>query len=54
MTSDRHYRGALDWDDAGEEILAQSGRQFDPGIVELFAAGEWDLRAVYEDLRLVA
>jgi HD-GYP domain-containing protein (c-di-GMP phosphodiesterase class II) len=35
MTSDRPYRGALDWDDALEEILAQSGRQFDPSIVEL-------------------
>jgi response regulator RpfG family c-di-GMP phosphodiesterase len=54
MTSDRPYREALDWDDAVEEILAQSGRQFDPSIVELFAAGERDLRAVYEDLRLVA
>jgi HD-GYP domain-containing protein (c-di-GMP phosphodiesterase class II) len=48
MTSDRSYREALEWDDAVEEILAQSGRQFDPGIVELFAAGERDLRAVYE------
>jgi len=37
-----------------DEILAQSGRQFDPAIAELFAAGELDLRAVYEDLRLVA
>jgi HD-GYP domain-containing protein (c-di-GMP phosphodiesterase class II) len=54
MTSDRPYREALGWDDAVEEILAQSGRQFDPGIVELFAAGERDLRAVYQDLRLVA
>jgi response regulator RpfG family c-di-GMP phosphodiesterase len=54
MTSDRPYRLALIWDDAVEEILAQRGRQFDPSIVELFAAGERDLRAVYEDLRLVA
>jgi response regulator RpfG family c-di-GMP phosphodiesterase len=54
MTSDRPYREALDWDDAVDEILAQSGRQFDPSIVELFAAGERELRAVYEDLRLVA
>ena len=54
MTSDRPYRHALAWDDAVDEILAQSGRQFDPTIVELFAAGELDLRAVYEDLRLVA
>ena len=54
MTSDRPYRQALTWDDAVDEILAQSGRQFDPSIVELFVTGERDLRAVYEDLRLVA
>jgi ribonuclease P protein subunit RPR2 len=54
MTSDRPYRDALDWSDAVDEILAQSGRQFDPRIVELFTAGEPELRAVYENLRLVA
>jgi response regulator RpfG family c-di-GMP phosphodiesterase len=36
------------------EIVAQGGRQFDPEIVQAFVAGEDDLRAVYEDLSLVA
>src|SRR3954453_1185076 len=54
MTSDRPYREALPWDDAVGEILDQSGRQFDPHVVGLFVAGEPELRAVYEDLRLVA
>ena len=54
MTSDRPYREALSWSDAVDEIVAQSGRQFDPRIVAAFVAGEDDLRAVYEDLSLVA
>jgi putative two-component system response regulator len=54
MTSDRPYRGALNWSDAVDEIVAQRGRQFDPTIVDAFVAGESDLRAVYEDLSLVA
>jgi HD-GYP domain-containing protein (c-di-GMP phosphodiesterase class II) len=54
MTTDRPYRPALPWDEAVEEILAQSGRQFDPQVVGAFAAGEQELRAVYEGLSLVA
>ena len=54
MTSNRPYRAALEWDDAVEEILAQSGRQFDPDVVQAFVAVESELRSVYEDLRLVA
>jgi response regulator RpfG family c-di-GMP phosphodiesterase len=54
MTSDRPYRRALGWDDAVEEILAQSGRQFDPEVVQAFVAVEDQLRGVYEDVRLVA
>jgi response regulator RpfG family c-di-GMP phosphodiesterase len=54
MTSHRPYRDALDWTDAVEEILAQSGRQFDPSVVEAFATLEPNLRAIYEDLSLVA
>jgi response regulator RpfG family c-di-GMP phosphodiesterase len=53
MTTNRPYRRAMAWDEAVEEILAQSGRQFDPGVVA-FVAGEDELRAVYEDLSLVA
>jgi response regulator RpfG family c-di-GMP phosphodiesterase len=54
MTSDRPYRNALDWPDAVDEVLAQGGRQFDPAVVDVFAARQQDLRAVYDDLSLVA
>jgi HD-GYP domain-containing protein (c-di-GMP phosphodiesterase class II) len=54
MTSHRPYRDALDWSDAVEEILVQSGRQFDPSVVEAFATLEPNLRQIYEDLSLVA
>ena len=54
MTSDRPYRPAVSWAEAVEEIVAQSGRQFDPEIVQAFVAGEHDLLAVYNDLSLVA
>ena len=36
MTSDRPYRRALDWRKAREEILTNSGVQFDPEVVEAF------------------
>jgi response regulator RpfG family c-di-GMP phosphodiesterase len=54
MTSDRPYRDALGWMDAVEEILAQSGRQFDPDIVQAFAAREAELRRAHDELSLVA
>lgn len=44
MTSDRPYRGALGWDTAREEILAQSRRQFDPQVVAAFVDCEAELR----------
>ena len=46
MTSDRPYRSALTWGAAGREIVAEAGRQFDPGVVRAFAAREASLRAV--------
>ena len=46
MTSDRPYRPAGSWDEARAEIVAQSGRQFDPHVVEAFRDGEESLRAV--------
>ncbi len=46
MTSDRPYRQALPWETAVEEIRAQSGRQFDPGVVRAFERREPGLRAV--------
>ncbi|MFN2472271.1 MAG: HD domain-containing phosphohydrolase [Gaiellaceae bacterium] len=36
MTSDRPYRRAMPWEDAGREIVKQSGRQFDPQVVRGF------------------
>jgi response regulator RpfG family c-di-GMP phosphodiesterase len=54
MTSDRPYRRAVGWEGAVEEIVAQSGRQFDPEVVRVFAASEGELRRIYDDLRLVA
>jgi response regulator RpfG family c-di-GMP phosphodiesterase len=54
MTSSRPYRAALDWSVAVEEIHAQSGRQFDPVVVQAFLTEQERLRAAYEDLSLVA
>jgi putative two-component system response regulator len=36
MTSDRPYRSALDYETAREEIVRNSGIQFDPKVVEAF------------------
>jgi HD-GYP domain-containing protein (c-di-GMP phosphodiesterase class II) len=46
MTSDRPYRQAGRWRDAGVEVLRQSGRQFDPIVVRAFRACEPDLRTI--------
>ena len=54
MTSTRPYRAALGWIVAVEEIEAQSGRQFDPDVVQAFLAEQDGLRTVYEGLSLVA
>jgi putative two-component system response regulator len=50
MTSHRPYRRALSWDTARNEILSQSGRQFDPEIVEAFQDGEPELREIKREL----
>jgi ribonuclease P protein subunit RPR2 len=50
MTSDRPYRSALEWEDAGREILAESGRQFDPDVVDAFTLGEDVLREIRQEL----
>jgi ribonuclease P protein subunit RPR2 len=47
MTSDRPYRRASNWDDAVAEIVAKSGSQFDPDVVEAFRETEPELHAVY-------
>jgi HD domain/PilZ domain len=38
MTSDRPYRKGLSYSEARVEIASQSGRQFDPAVVEAFLA----------------
>jgi ribonuclease P protein subunit RPR2 len=50
MTSDRPYRRARPWDEAAREIAAQSGRQFDPQVVEAFVEREPRFRAIHAQL----
>ena len=50
MTSDRPYRDAYPWEVAVAEITAQSGRQFDPAVVEAFRRIEPRLRRLRERL----
>ena len=50
MTSDRPYRRARPWGDAGQELIEESGRQFDPEVVQAFLEHEARLRAVRERL----
>ncbi len=45
MTSHRPYRRAIAWNVARKEILAESGKQFDPQVVEAFVECEDALRA---------
>ena len=49
MTSNRPYRMARPWKSAGDEILRQSGRQFDPRIVAAFVEREPELRAIQRE-----
>jgi cyclic di-GMP phosphodiesterase len=50
MTSDRPYRRALPWPQAGHELVEQSGRQFDPVVVAAFLDVEDRLRAFHDEL----
>jgi diguanylate cyclase (GGDEF)-like protein len=49
MTSDRPYRSARPWEAAAEEILSESGWQFDPGVVEAFVECEGRLLEIRAD-----
>ena len=46
ITSDRPYRRARRWVDAGRELVQQSGKQFDPDVVGAFVGNEARLRAI--------
>jgi response regulator RpfG family c-di-GMP phosphodiesterase len=50
MTSVRPYRPARPWREAGTEILAESGAQFDPRVVTAFKEIEPKLREVQRSL----
>jgi putative two-component system response regulator len=49
MTNDRPYRRRMRWAAAREEIVTQSGRQFDPVVVEAFHDCEPLLLAAYRE-----
>jgi ribonuclease P protein subunit RPR2 len=50
MTSDRPYRKAMTWAAARRELVAQSGKQFDPAVVDAFQCRERALRRVRRSL----
>ncbi len=50
MTSRRPYRQAQRWDEAVAEILGESGKQFDPAVVEAFADTRHRLRQVHYEM----
>jgi response regulator RpfG family c-di-GMP phosphodiesterase len=54
MTSDRPYRRAGRWVDAGRELIEESGRQFDPTVIGAFVANEPRLRAIRDELQTAA
>jgi ribonuclease P protein subunit RPR2 len=54
MTSDRPYRSALGWDRATDEILGQTGRQFDPQVVKAFSVRERRLQRIFAELSIAA
>jgi response regulator RpfG family c-di-GMP phosphodiesterase len=54
MTTDRPYRERLSWEEAVDEILRESGHQFDPRVVSAFAVREQRLRRTQHDLARTA
>ncbi len=50
MTSHRPYRRASTWAEARAEIVKESGRQFDPDVVEAFRESEFALMEVHHEL----
>jgi len=54
MTSDRPYRMRGSWELAREEIVRESGQQFDPLVVEAFRSHEGALREICRRFELAA
>jgi ribonuclease P protein subunit RPR2 len=54
MTTDRPYRPRLSWEAAVDEILRESGHQFDPQVVSAFARREQRLRRTQHELAHIA
>jgi ribonuclease P protein subunit RPR2 len=50
MTSNRPYRRAMSWETAHDEVLAESGRQFDPDVVDAFVEIEPQLRDIRREV----
>lgn len=50
LTSDREYRRALSYDDAMAQIRSESGKSFDPGVVEALARRYRDLEHLAQAL----
>jgi len=50
MTSARPYRRGLSWKAAKDAIVAESGKQFDPEVVDAFLEREPELRAARREL----
>ncbi|HWH04866.1 MAG TPA: HD domain-containing phosphohydrolase [Gaiellaceae bacterium] len=54
ITSDRPYRPAQSWRAAHKEILAQSGKQFDPDVVDAFREREHVLHEIRREFLAAA
>ena len=50
MTTDRPYRRRCSWEQAVDEILRESGRQFDPKVVAAFATRAQRLQRTQQEL----
>jgi HD-GYP domain-containing protein (c-di-GMP phosphodiesterase class II) len=50
ITSDRPYRQQQPWAHAVEEIAYESGRQFDPDVVEAFRERDVGLRGIRAEI----
>jgi ribonuclease P protein subunit RPR2 len=54
ITNHRPYRSARSWGDCRREIVAQSGRQFDPMVVDAFREREFALHEIRREFLAAA